>query len=66
MPRVRKGDVVWVEPELVARSSSSSGRTTATCARPSYQGLREDKEPEEVATRGAAARSEIRTRRSAS
>ena len=30
------------------RSSSSSGRTTAGCARPSYQGLREDKAADEV------------------
>ena len=30
------------------RSSSPSGRTTAGCARPSYKGLREDKEAEEV------------------
>ena len=52
MPRVRKGDVVWVEPRARrARSSSPSGRTTATCARPSYQGLREDKPPRRCAAR---------------
>ena len=37
-----------------ARSSSSSGRTTTACARPSFQGLREDKTAREVHPRGAA------------
>ena len=38
MPRIRKGDVVWVEPKLVARSRSRSGRTTAASVLPSTSG----------------------------
>src|SRR5437868_6604388 len=48
MPKIRKGDVVWVEPELVAEVEfaqwTHDGHLRATV----YQGLREDKEPEEV------------------
>jgi len=48
MPKVRKGDVVWVEPELVAEVEfvewTHDGRLRAS----SYQGLREDKRPEDV------------------
>ena len=38
MPKVRKDDVVWVEPTLVAESSSRSGPTTAACA-PRFTGF---------------------------
>ena len=38
MPKVRKGDVVWVEPELVAEIRSPSGRTTAGCGRRCIRG----------------------------
>jgi bifunctional non-homologous end joining protein LigD len=48
MPRVKKSDVVWVEPKLVAEVEfvewTSEGRLRA----PVYMGLREDKPPEDV------------------
>jgi bifunctional non-homologous end joining protein LigD len=48
MPRVRKGDVQWVEPKLVAEVEFSEWTHDHRLRQPSYQGLREDKEPEEV------------------
>jgi bifunctional non-homologous end joining protein LigD len=48
MPRVRKGDVVWVEPELVAEVRFAEWTHDGRLRAPVYQGLREDKEPEEV------------------
>jgi bifunctional non-homologous end joining protein LigD len=48
MPRVKKSDVVWVEPKLVAEVEfvewTSEGRLRA----PVYMGVREDKPAEEV------------------
>ena len=48
MPRVRKGDVVWVEPELVAQVEFSEWTHDRRLRQPSYQGLREDKSADEV------------------
>jgi bifunctional non-homologous end joining protein LigD len=48
MPRVRKGDVQWVEPRLVAEVEFSEWTHDGRLRQPSYQGLREDKAPEEV------------------
>jgi bifunctional non-homologous end joining protein LigD len=48
LPRVRKGDVVWVEPRLVAEVSFVEWTHDGRLRAPVYQGLREDKEPEEV------------------
>ena len=48
MPRIRKGDVVWVEPKLVAEVEFSEWTHDEHLRAPSYQGLREDKRPEEV------------------
>jgi bifunctional non-homologous end joining protein LigD len=48
MPRVRKGDVQWVEPRLVAEVEFSEWTHDNRLRQPSYQGLREDKAPEEV------------------
>ena len=48
MPRVRKGDVVWVEPRLVAEVEFSEWTHDGRVRQPSYKGLREDKEPDEV------------------
>jgi bifunctional non-homologous end joining protein LigD len=48
LPRVRKGDVVWVEPKLVAQVSFVEWTHDKRLRAPVYQGLREDKEPEEV------------------
>jgi len=48
MPRVRKDEIVWVEPELVAEVEFAEFTHDGRLRAPSYQGLREDKEPEEV------------------
>ncbi len=48
MPRVRKGDVVWVEPRLVCEVSFSEWTHDGHLRQPSYQGLREDKSAREV------------------
>jgi bifunctional non-homologous end joining protein LigD len=48
MPRVRKGDVVWVEPELVCEVEFVEWTHDGHLRAPVYIGLREDKEPEEV------------------
>jgi bifunctional non-homologous end joining protein LigD len=48
MPRVRKGDVVWVEPELVCEVEFVEWTHDHHLRAPSYQGLREDKEAAEV------------------
>jgi bifunctional non-homologous end joining protein LigD len=48
MPRVRKGDVVWVEPKLVAEVEFVEWTHDGRLRAPSYKGLREDKEATEV------------------
>ena len=48
MPRVRRGDVVWIEPRLVAEVAFSEWTHDGHVRQPSYQGLREDKSPAEV------------------
>ena len=48
MPRVRKDDVVWVEPKLVAEVEFSEWTHDGRLRQPSYQGLREDKSAGEV------------------
>jgi bifunctional non-homologous end joining protein LigD len=48
MPKVRKGDVVWVEPKLVCEVEFSEWTHDGHLRAPVYKGLREDKEPEEV------------------
>jgi bifunctional non-homologous end joining protein LigD len=48
MPKVRKGDVVWVEPELVAEVRFAEWTHDGRLRAPVYQGLREDKEASEV------------------
>jgi bifunctional non-homologous end joining protein LigD len=47
-PRVRKGDIVWVEPRLVAEVEFVEWTHDQRLRAPSYQGLREDKAPREV------------------
>ena len=48
MPKVRKGDVVWVEPKLVCEVEFAEWTHDGRLRAPSYQGLREDKSAEEV------------------
>jgi bifunctional non-homologous end joining protein LigD len=48
MPRVKKGDVVWVEPKLVAQVEFVEWTHDGHLRAPSYQGLRDDKAPEQV------------------
>ena len=48
MPKVRKGDVVWVRPELVCEVEFVEWTHDGRLRAPSYQGLREDKRPQDV------------------
>jgi bifunctional non-homologous end joining protein LigD len=48
MPKVRRSDVVWVEPKLVCEVEFAEWTHDGRLRAPSYQGLREDKAPEEV------------------
>jgi bifunctional non-homologous end joining protein LigD len=48
MPKVRKSDVIWVEPELVAQVEFAEWTHDGRLRAPSYKGLREDKPAEEV------------------
>ena len=43
MPRVRKGDVVWVEPRLVVEVEFGEWTHDGHLRHPSYKGLRDDK-----------------------
>jgi bifunctional non-homologous end joining protein LigD len=59
MPRVGRGDVVWVEPELVCEVEFAEWTHDGHLRAPSYQGLRVDKAAEEVRAERLAER-EIR------
>jgi bifunctional non-homologous end joining protein LigD len=48
MPKVKKGDVVWVEPKLVCEVEFSEWTHDGRLRAPSYKGLREDKTADEV------------------
>jgi bifunctional non-homologous end joining protein LigD len=48
MPRIRKGDVQWVEPRLVAQVRYGEWTHDGHLRHPAYQGLRDDKAPDEV------------------
>jgi bifunctional non-homologous end joining protein LigD len=48
MPRVRKGDVTWIEPRLVAEVEFSEWTHDHHIRQPSYKGLRDDKDAAEV------------------
>jgi len=54
MPRVRKDDVVWVEPKLVAEVSFAEFTHDGRLRAPVYLGLREDKDATEVRRETAA------------
>ena len=48
MPRVRRGDVVWLEPSLVAEVEFVEWTREGRLRAPVYVGLREDKAPRDV------------------
>ncbi len=48
LPKVRKGDGVWVEPKLVCEVEFAEWTHDGHLRAPSFQGLREDKTPDEV------------------
>lgn len=48
MPKVRKGDVVWVEPTLVAEVKFAQWTHDGRLRAPVYEGLRDDKEAADV------------------
>ena len=48
MPRVRRGDVTWVEPVLVAEVRFAEWTHDGRLRAPVYEGLRDDKEADEV------------------
>ncbi len=48
LPRVRKGDVVWVKPELVVEVEFSEWTHAGHVRQPSYKGVRDDKPAAEV------------------
>ena len=60
MPRIRKGDVIWVEPKLVTEVEFVEWTHDGRLRAPSYKGLREDKEATEVRREKEAMPSEIR------
>lgn len=60
MPRVRKADVQWVEPKLVAEVRFAEWTHDGKLRAPVYQGLRDDKEAEEVRRERASIGPEVR------
>ena len=60
MPKVRKADVVWVEPELVCEVEFVEWTHDGRLRAPSYQGLREDKRAEDVRREREAIAPELR------
>jgi len=60
MPRVRKGDIVWVEPKLVAEVEFAEWTHDGRLRAPAYKGLREDKDATEVRREEPPMATEIR------
>jgi bifunctional non-homologous end joining protein LigD len=60
MPRVRRGDVVWVEPKLVAEVEFVEWTHDGRLRAPAYKGLREDKDATEVRREEPPMATEIR------
>ncbi len=48
MPKVRKADVIWVEPELVVQVEFAEWTHDGRLRSPTYKGIREDKQAREV------------------
>jgi bifunctional non-homologous end joining protein LigD len=55
MPRVRKDEIQWVEPKLVAEVEFAEWTHDGRLRAPSYQGLRDDKSADEVVREDPAA-----------
>jgi bifunctional non-homologous end joining protein LigD len=60
MPRVRRGDVVWVEPRMVAEVRFAEWTHDGRLRAPVYEGIREDKEAVEVRREREAIGEEVR------
>ena len=60
MPRVRRGDVTWVEPVLVAEVRFAEWTHDGRLRAPVYEGLREDKEADEVQRERVAVGPEVK------
>jgi bifunctional non-homologous end joining protein LigD len=60
MPKVRRGDVTWVEPSLVAEIEFAEWTHEGRLRAPVYLGLREDKLADEVVAEHVPMPSEIR------
>lgn len=60
LPRVRKADIVWVEPRLVCEVEFVEWTHDGRLRAPSYQGLREDKQADEVHRERPAIEPEVR------
>jgi bifunctional non-homologous end joining protein LigD len=58
MPKVKKGDVVWVEPRLVAEVEFAEWTHDGHLRAPSFQGLRDDKPAQDVHRERPAAATE--------
>jgi bifunctional non-homologous end joining protein LigD len=58
MPRVRRGDVVWVEPRLVCEVSFAEWTHEGRLRAPSFEGLRDDKPATAVRRESPAEREE--------
>jgi bifunctional non-homologous end joining protein LigD len=56
LPRVRKDEIVWLEPRLVCQVEFAEWTHDGRLRAPVYRGLREDKRPEEVRRELPAAR----------
>ncbi len=60
MPRVRRGDITWVEPTLVAEIEFAEWTRDGRLRAPVYHGLRDDKPAEEVVVERAPMPTAIR------
>ena len=60
LPKTRKADIVWVEPELVCEVEFVEWTHDGRLRAPSYQGLREDKRPAQVQREREAIEPEVK------
>jgi len=58
MPRVKKADIVWVEPEVVVQVDFAEWTHDGHLRAPSFLGFRDDKSPDDVRREAPAARIE--------